>query len=330
MAANGKSVVVKVPDSKDSFHCFSADLAALPEVEEVHFDFDDVGFATPGWMVSIGSALRQFKQCRPEVRRRKVLNFRHLSYAAHSGFFQFFGMDFGMKVASANPNDRFIPITDMLVDDIKDEAIEQMEHHGDTIQRTSEELIGVLLQARDTPAYQALAYAMREMIRNVVEHSDSTDLAYAAQYWPGNGQAEIAITDRGRGVASSLSSNPKIGRVVDDQALDLAVQAGVSSKTWRKQKSRSVWSNSGYGLYMVKGLCIASGGSFSMASGSTARTWTKKQTTSFPSQVTGTTVILKLNSDNLADINNELARLRGEASGIKPSPASMSLNPRRD
>jgi hypothetical protein len=329
MAVARDAVVIKVPDSKDSFHRFSADLVALPEVEEVHFDFADVEFATPGWMVSVGAALRQFKVQRPEVLRRKVLNFRHLGYAAHSGFFQFFGMKFGRQVAAATSNERFIPITDMLVDDIKDEATEQMEHHGDTIQRTSEDMIGVLLQSRDTPAYQALSYAMREMIRNVVEHSGSTDLAYAAQYWPGSGQAEIAITDRGIGLASSLSSNPKIGRVDDNQALDLAVQAGVSSKTWRKQRSKSVWSNSGYGLYMVKGLCVASGGSFSLASGSTAQTWAKRGTSSCSSQVAGTTVILKLHSDNLADIDSELERLRGEAWGTKPSPASMSLNPRR-
>ena len=328
--AGSKTFIVKVPGSKGSFHRFSSDLAALPEVEEVQFDFGNVGFASPGWMISIGSALRQFREERKDVKRRNAVNYSHLTYAAHAGFFRFFGLKFGKEVAAANSSDRFIPVTELLVDDIRDEAVEQMEHHGDTIQRTSEELVGVLLQARDTPAHQALSYAMREMIRNVVEHSNSADLAYAAQYWPGSGEAEIAITDRGMGLASSLSSNPKIGRVDDDQAIDLAVQAGISSKTWRKQRSKSVWSNSGYGLYMVKGLCIASGGSLSMASGSAARTWTQKGPASSPSQVSGTTVILKLNSDNLADIDTELAKLRGEASGTKPSPASMSLNPRRD
>lgn len=330
MVTATEPVVVKIPGSNDSFQSFSAELASLPYTGEVHFDFADVGFSTPGWMISIGAALRQFKLDRPDVNRRKVLNFRHLGYAAHSGFFQFFGMDFGRQVAAASSSERFIPITDLLVDDIKSEAIEQVEHHGDTIQRTSERLIGVLLQARDTPAYQALSYAMREMIRNVVEHSASTDVTYAAQYWPGTGQAEIAIMDRGIGLANSLASNPKIGRVDDSQALDLAVQAGVSSKTWRRQRSDGVWSNSGYGLYMVKGLCLASGGSFSMISGSNARKWTKKGTTTFASRVTGTTVILHLNSDNLADIDSELARLRGVAVGKKPSRASMSLNPTRE
>lgn len=315
-----------MPDSRDPFHRFGAELAALPNAKEVHFDFGEVSFATPGWMISVGAALRQFRDERPEV-RRKALNFQKLTYPAHAGFFQFFGLKFGKQLNAASSNERFIPITPLLVAEIKDEAIEQMEHHGDTIQRSSEDLIGVLLQSRDTPAFQALAYAMREMIRNVVEHSASTDLAYAAQYWPATGKAEIAIADRGIGLARSLSSNPKIGSVDDEQALELAVQAGVSSKTWRKQRSRSVWSNSGYGLYMVKGLCVASGGSLSIASGSLARKWSKKGATSTPSHVIGTTVILELNSHSLEDIDLELRKLRDEASGGKPSTASMSLNP---
>jgi hypothetical protein len=320
-------IIVEVPDSRDSYHRFSADLADLPGTDEVHFDFGNVDFATPGWMISVGAALRQFREERQDV-QRKAINFHKLTYPAHAGFFQFFGMKFGKPLNTANSNERFIPLTPLRVEEIKDEAIEQMEHHGDTIQRSSEDLIEVLLQTRDTPAYQALSYAMREIMRNVVEHSGSVDLAYAAQYWPGTGRAEIAITDRGIGLARSLSSNPKLGRVEDAQALDLAVQAGVSSKTWRKQRTQSQWSNSGYGLYMVKGLCVASGGSLSIASGTVAKTWTGKATTSIPSQVAGTTVILQLDSDNLADIDTELQKLRGAASGSKPSPASMSLHPK--
>jgi hypothetical protein len=326
MSAASDAVVVKVPDSRDSFHRFSADLVSIPETDDVHFDFGEVEFATPGWMISIGSALRQFREGRPPGRQRAI-NYQQLGYAAHAGFFRFFGLKFGKELSAASPTERFIPVTQHLVENIKSEAIDQMEHHGDTIQRSSEEIIAVLLQSRVTPAFQALSYAMREMIRNVVEHSASTDLVYSAQYWPSTGRAEIAITDRGIGLARSLASSPKIGSVCDEEALELAVQAGISSKTWRKQRSKSVWANSGYGLYMVKGLCLASGGAFSVASGSVARTWTQKTVATLPTNVTGTTVILLLKSGNLENIDQELQKLRDEASGKKPSPASMSLNP---
>ena len=322
-------VIVQVPDSRDAFHRFSADLADLPRAGEVHFDFGQVNFATPGWMIVVGAALRQFREEHPET-QRKALNYKKLTYAAHAGFFRSFGMKFGNEVSAANSNERFIPITPLSVDDIRDESIEQMEHHGETIDRSSKKLIEVLVQARDTPAFEALSYAMREMIRNVVEHSASPDLTYAAQYWPQTGEAEIAITDRGIGLAKSLSSNPKIGSVGDEQALDLAVQPGVSSKTWRKQRSRSEWANSGYGLYMVKGLCAASGGSLLIASGSIARSCSKRGSATFPTHINGTTIILKLNSDNLEGIDRELEKLRDEAPGGKPSTASMSLNPRGD
>lgn len=322
-------IVVKVPDSRHAFHKFSAELAAIEGVDEVHFDFGSVNFATPGWMVAVSAALRQFCDEHPDT-RRKALNHKKLTYAAHAGFFRSFGLKFGNEVSAANTSDRFIPISSLIVDEIKDEALEQMEHHGETVQRLSEDMVDLLLQSRDTPAFQTLAYAIREMIRNVVEHSGSEDLTYAAQFWPRTGEAEIAITDRGIGLTQSLSSNPKIGSVEDDQALDLAVRPGVSSKTWRKQPSRSVWANSGYGLYMVKGLCVASGGSLSIASGSLARTWSKGGVATIPTHLNGTTVILKLNSDNLEVIDRELEKLRAEATAGKPSTASMSANPKGD
>lgn len=320
-------IVLKVPDSRHAFHKFSAELARLDGVDEVHFDFRSVKFATPGWMITVSAALRQFCEEHPDVRRR-ALNHRNLTYAAHAGFFRSFGLRFGNEVSAASSSDRFIPISSLIVNNIKDEASEQMEHHGDTVQRLSEDMVELLLQSRDTSAFQTLAYAIREMIRNVVEHSSSPDLTYAAQYWPMTGEAEIAITDRGIGLAKSLSSNPKIGSVEDDQALDLAVRPGVSSKTWRKQSSRSVWANSGYGLYMVKGLCVVSGGSLSIASGSLAKTWSKECIKTDPTHLKGTTVILKLNSNNLEDIDRELRKLRDEAAVGKPSTASMSANPK--
>ncbi|WP_298165306.1 hypothetical protein [Novosphingobium sp.] len=322
-------IVVDVPDSRQSFHRFSADLASINGVDEVHFDFGKVNFTTPGWMIAVSAALRQFCEEHPEI-RRKALNHKKLTYAAHAGFFRSFGLKFGNEVSAAHTSDRFIPISSLIVDEIKDAAIEQMEHHGETVQRLSEDMVELLLQSRDVPAFQTLAYAIREMIRNVVEHSASNDLTYAAQYWPRTGEAEIAITDRGIGLAKSLSSSPKIGSVDDDQALDLAVRPGVSSKTWRKPSSRSVWANSGYGLYMVKGLCVASAGSLLIASGSLARTWSKGGVATVATHLNGTTVILKLNSNNLEDINRELEKLRGEATGGKPSTASMFANPKGD
>jgi hypothetical protein len=322
-------IKLSVPDSRKSYLHFSSDLQELCDIEEVHFDFEDVSFATPGWMIAIGSALRGFRQSRPEVACRAV-NYSHLTYPANAGFFRFFGMKHGNEQNTISTSERFIPITSLLVQDIEEEAHDQMEHHGDTIQRSSEKLIEVLLQTRESPAFEALTYSLREIMRNVVEHSSSPDLTYAAQYWPRTGGAEIAITDRGIGLASSLSSNPKFGQIDDKAALELAVQPGVSSKTWRKQRHRSVWSNSGYGLYMVRGLCIASGGKFSIASGAQAQTWSSEQTKTAFSSVNGTTVILRLNSDNLKGIDQELEKLRSEARGSQPTSASMLLNPKND
>ncbi|HEX8446880.1 MAG TPA: ATP-binding protein [Sphingomonas sp.] len=322
-----------VPDSSEDYVSFSSTLAALPDCEAVEFDFGQAKFATPGWMIVVGGALRQFRSDRPDVKRRAT-NYKHLGYAAHAGFFQFFGLSFGKLPAAAPSSERFIPIQNVVADSIREQATDEMKHHGDVIQNASEDLVEVLLQARKGDAFDTLAYSIREIIRNVIEHSGSEDYAYAAQYWPALGKAEIAIADRGIGLASSLSSNPNFRDVDDLSALDLATRPGVSSKNWRNQRSKGVWANSGFGLYMVKGLCLKSGGAFSLISGSQSAAWTRRGSSNGLTSTAGTTVIMNIDSNNINDLTDHLAELRTDAGQRKegitePSPASMSLKPGR-
>ncbi|TIN07907.1 ATP-binding protein [Mesorhizobium sp.] len=320
---------ISIPGSDDDYLGFSSYLKELPQKEAYEFDFGTVGFATPAWMIVVGNALRQFRDERPEA-QRTATNYKHLGYAAHSGFFQFFGLGFGHAPAAVKSTDRFIPITKMKTDDIRNQAFDEKRHHGDVIQTASEELAEVLLQTKAGDAFDTLTYSLREITRNVIEHSGSEDYAYAAQYWPGSARAEIIISDRGMGIAKSLSSNPKHSTIDDLEAIRLAVQPGVSSKTWRNQRSGDAWANSGYGLYMVRGLC-AHGGSFSLLSGSKATTWKDDKVEIADTHDLGTTVIMRLNgsasgtlSDRLADLRKKATKFHNAAAPTEPSTASMS------
>lgn len=68
--------------------------------------------------------------------------------------------------------------------------------------------------------FDTLTYSVRELMRNVVEHSEAKQFGICAQYWPTKGRVEVAILDRGIGLRESLKNNPHLD-VTDDKELSI-------------------------------------------------------------------------------------------------------------
>ncbi len=321
---------VTVPDAGDwpATVAFPAALAQLPRTGSFAFDFSHVRFATPGWMLVVGGALAAFRAAREQAGCRAE-NYKgpSLRYAAHAGFFRSFGMDYGQATGAVGSTDAFIPITTVDVDELRGRAAEGMMHHGDLIQEESERMVTLLTRLDAGEVFETLAYSIRELVRNVVEHSESPDYSFAAQWWPASGEAELAVADRGMGVARSLRRNPRNAVPDDAAALELATRPGVSSRG-RPRRSDGAWSNSGYGLYMTRSLCSAAG-VFTLMSGGAALISDQDGAREHECRVEGTTVVMRLRTRALGDLSATLSRLRDVAGGkAKPSLASLSTRVR--
>ena len=110
-----------------------------------------------------------------------------------------------------------------------------------------------------------LAYVFVETIRNVYEHANTERGLVAAQKWSTHGLVEIAISDDGCGVTESLG---KLFSTDSAGLLRLACKPGVSARSnYRYLTKEDPWRNSGYGLYIMKELALAYGGSFILCSG---------------------------------------------------------------
>jgi hypothetical protein len=314
---------------------FGATLRALEMAAIYELDFANVSFVTPGWLLAVGDAIRNFRSARPDAKRRAV-NFRHLTYPAHVGFFKYFGLGHGHAPAEAHGSDTYVPIKEVHVAQLKEHASQKFLPLGEMVDEDSRQLARVLTQLNDGEVVDTLTYSIREIVRNVVEHSDSVSYTISAQYWPMKNCAELAVSDSGCGILRSLRENPKLEVTCEADALKLALLPGISSKAWRHERMSGVWANSGYGLFMTQRLCSL-GGEFTLLSGDAGLRIVNAANSIVECHAPGTTVILKIDvgqvanlSKRLAEFRTEgsaLARLVGGANRLGPSLASYVLNP---
>lgn len=196
-----------------------------------------------------------------------------VSYAAHMGFFKSISekIPLGNSPGDAIGNDNYLPITQLdLVQLYRDDiASGQFGALGDSIERKSVELSNIICRS-NTEMQALMTYLIREILRNIPEHANESTAWICGQYWNDH-TAEIAIVDEGVGVKSSLQQNAVHRQYVkdDETALLCAIKAGISKSfiPARENLSSDVWSNSGFGLYMVSEICKELKGSFCIASG---------------------------------------------------------------
>ncbi|MEC0283852.1 ATP-binding protein [Terribacillus saccharophilus] len=247
------------------------------------------------------------RQCSENNIDLQFKNYEHCGYAGHMGYFKHFGLDYGNEPNEAKGSRTYLPITTIKVNDLKDASSTRREKIQDTIVRKSEHLASILGQG-NYDLEVTLAYAIREIMRNVVEHSFSPNIYLAAQRWEHMGEVEIAIFDEGVGIRNTLSSNPNLSTLNSSTALDYCLQPGISGKAYYQDgviqnSTNSDWDHSGFGLFVTSELCKM-GGEFTIISHDSALQINSKSTTRFNSQIEGTGIRLKLKISEIPDLGH--------------------------
>ncbi|SFH23085.1 hypothetical protein SAMN05660649_04371 [Desulfotomaculum arcticum] len=305
----------------------------VSEYTDYLYDYSLLSLVEPFGMLLVGSAMRKFINSHTNSNHQGC-NFSGKNYAAHMGFFQSIYLDYGNRPGEANGNTRYIPITEINTNALKKEAIENFEHVGETIEKKSQDL-ALVLARQDFNLTEYLTYSIRELLRNIVEHSESNSIWIAGQYWPSRDLVEIAILDEGVGIRNSLRNNPHLEIDSDESALILALEPGISGVAFGKRKRpNDVWSNTGYGLYMTSQIC-QQGGSFVICSGSKTLLMNKFTKKIFDTSFNGTAIRMRLIASRIGNLNTVLQHLVNEGekkarenkthSVLSASKASKSL-----
>lgn len=305
------------------------------------FDFSKVNTCNPFPMLIVGSAIRQARALHrgQECKASNCCN----TYAKTMRFYKFIGIDKGKSLDLDYGNSVYRPISDLKIENYIEKNKLLNKPLGEVITQRARELAGLLAQG-NKKFLDVLTFCMREIIRNIPEHSKTQKGFYCAQYWPSTKTVEVAVIDEGSGIYNSLSNNYHYGSKINTNldSLELAIQPGVS-RTFSPNLDEeifagesSIWKNSGYGLHMVSRICAYSGGSFILASGEDAiylNTDTRSDEicqTNYKTMVNGTAIQMRLNVETLTNYKYIIERINTELKdsiidGFKVASRASSL-----
>ncbi|MGR3972556.1 hypothetical protein [Shewanella baltica] len=293
---------------------FCSEVESHAGVEELLIDFTSMGRIEPFSMVYVAKQIRDFSRNNQNT-TVSCTGHQNKVYAANMAFFRAFGLKHGREPNCKQGNECFVPFTILRIRTIVDEASKEWKVAQDVIESRSEHLAKILSREDGGNLVDALTFSIREIMRNVLEHSQSRSIEYCAQFWPTYNKVEIAIIDNGIGLKKSLSANPFIQVQCDSDAIQQALMPAISSKNFKGARidRNNPWHNSGFGLYMISRICRL-GGSFLICSGDHGIALDEhgKQHIDLGHKVKGTAVRMVLNTSKLTDLSQMLAKFRDD------------------
>lgn len=331
--------IIEIPNQRDiqTVLRFAKDLDYYAMHDKITIDFGEKKFISPFAMLFISAKIKYFREKNKSL-KVDIKNYRDHSYLAHMGFFHMCGFDHGKEIGEAKGDDNYICITMLNEKSFYETPRDEYQELPDLIQRSADRI--ALIIARDRYAnadmYDVLSYSVREVMRNVFEHSQADSLYYCAQYWPASNKVEFAVADFGVGIRRGLSENPNFRFKSDKEAIEYSLLPSVSGKTHLPRRSEH-WYNSGYGLYMTNRLA-RNGGNFILASGGMAIHLSQKTKNNYETSFPGTILRFNLDVNKIGNVKSRLDEFRKEGyeiaknitgTGNRP-PSAMSLLLRRD
>ena len=194
------------------------------------------------------------------------------------------------------------------------------------------ESVQKILSIPDDEIEGAVNYTLIELLRNVVQHSNSRvgGLA-AAQYFPKSELVQVVVADFGVGLRATLL--PRYPEIKEDiNAIRLAMLPHVSG-TFAPAAYNSMADNAGLGLFFIRQIATRAGGHFFLCSGnslvdiySSESEKEKRKYTSAPSGWHGTFAMVQLHKSSIWQFASLLSICRDLAAEARKDPSKTSLD----
>lgn len=308
---------------------FSNLVMNLPESEVQRVITGPSQFISPTGLICLPKILNQ-RRYLFHSERVEFFGIDGYGYANNLGFSDALGLEGRPFPQGAFGGSSYVPISRMLRDELEAEASSFFVPMGEVIDKKCVPIAERVSQGLSDELTNLIAHLLREIFRNVFEHSKADACGYCVQYWPNQKEVEFCIADRGIGIRNSLMENKYLGAMDHIDALKLAVMPGMSSKAWRYKKKKSSqksdWDNAGIGLFQAYKL-FGSLGHLMVASGPSALIFSKGQAPRVLScNFEGTVVSARANLKFPEKVGEIVDGIISEASEVKARIGTKSVD----
>lgn len=305
----------------------------LEDSIELIFDFSSLNFIEPAGAIILLSTIDRLKEddIAHKLESIENLNRDAISYGETMGIFQKLGLS-DARSFSRGPN--YIAPAKIVLTELFDSLQSQSKTIETYYDEISSDIVTKMLKdfGKDSEeeVKNLFEFVVREMIRNIFDHSQTKQFYYGSQFYPATNSVEVAIADLGVGLVKTVPFDIEeswFGQPTDEDAIKKAMIPGLSALSNHAYAPED-YKNSGYGLALVRRIVEKTNGYFSIASGNKAITYSLSEESVEDCDITGTLIRMRINVENLNNINFEeiLEEAKKEASskGYNDSPSSAS------
>src|SRR5699024_1507750 len=257
-----------------------------------------------------------------------------VSYGVNIGIFQRLGLS---ESTSKEKGETYLAPTKITLDDVSNllsDVNQNIEYYFEFI---SDEISKKILRYNkllyDKRIKKLFIYVIRELIRNIFDHSKTNYYYYGSQFIPSTNTVELVIADRGVGLKNTIpfdSEEKWFGQDTAENAIKMAFMPGVTAASNYGYVSDD-YLNSGFGLAMVRSLISKADGILSVATSGKSITFANKKYRMMDCNIQGTVIRLRVDLKRLSmvDFNKQLDLVSKEAQSLdnsfKPSKRSLTL-----
>lgn len=295
-------------------------------LDKINFDFNKLKFIEPAGAVVFLSFLDYLNDINQKITFTPLTTPKNnaVSYGCTMGIFQQLGLTDGPVYEEG---DTYIAPKKIWINQIKMDE----EKYFDNFSRNLTTRILPNIGNEDN-TYLLFQYVIREIIRNVFDHSQSDSFYYGVQKYPKKDLIEVAISDLGIGLKETVPFDAEeiyYKKTTDIDAIHKAMLPGISNFSNHTYASED-FKNSGYGLTLIKKIIENCNGKLSIATGKASLTFsTSNNEEKIDCDLKGTIIRLQINIGMLESIkfNNILNSVQiDEKKDLSVASKSLKLS----
>ncbi len=288
-------------------------------------DFEGTKFYEPFAMVYFLSFIRRCQNDLNVKFEYTVNKFTQAnSYANFIGFFDILEGKNPDILSFQYSGKSYIPIHSITKKEIRQFEFENGIDLSDAVTNFAFQRAQFLLHDKNTDpnVLEVLTYSIREIFRNVIEHSEAKEIWCAGQFWGRDNSVELVILDEGVGIKNTITKNIHIRELINNdlEAIKYALLPGLSGVAFERKGHKApdygYPENSGYGLYVTSEIC-RNHGEFLIASGSAYLRMNPAVTRTRTINHKGTAISMKLNLSTINDLRIAEIVAKGEEEAKK-------------